>query len=128
MPETQGASAPFLQTAKAPVAALPPPVFEGAPLRPLRLFQPAQLIEVLAEIPEGPPERFRWRRVARRVVCAEGPERIEPEWWRGEATAPSGPRDYYRLEDEKGCRYWVFRQGLYTDPDPPRWYLQGLFA
>ena len=102
--------------------------YAGAPLRPLRLLQPPQPIEVLAELPDGPPERFRWRRVARRVVCAEGPERIEPEWWRGPAVAEAGPRDYYRLEDEKGFRYWVFRQGLYTDATPPRWYVQGLFA
>jgi protein ImuB len=105
-----------------------PPSFAGAPLRPLRLLQPPQPIEVLAELPDGPPERFRWRRVARRVVCAEGPERIEPEWWRGAGIAQAGPRDYYRLEDEKGFRYWVFRQGLYTGEAPPRWYVQGLFA
>jgi protein ImuB len=128
LPEEGCVVEPFLRTAKAPATAPDDPSFDGAPLRPLRLFQPPQLIEVLAEIPEGPPERFRWRRVARRIVCAEGPERMEPEWWRIARIADAGPRDYYRLEDEKGCRYWVFRQGLYTDPDPPRWYLQGLFA
>ena len=104
------------------------PRFAGGPLRPLRLLQPPQPIEVLAELPDGPPERFRWRRVARRVVCAEGPERIEPEWWRRPPDADPGPRDYYRLEDEKGFRYWVFRQGLYSGDTPPRWYVQGLFA
>ena len=104
----------------------PPTQVEGAPLRPLRLFAPPQPIEVLADIPEGPPARFRWRRLARRIVCAEGPERIAPEWWRTDAD--DTVRDYYRLEDENGCRYWVFRQGLYSDASPPRWYLQGLFA
>ena len=92
----------------------------------MRLFAPPQPIEVLADIPEGPPARFRWRRLARRIVCAEGPERIAPEWWRTDAD--DTVRDYYRLEDENGCRYWVFRQGLYGDASPPRWYLQGLFA
>jgi protein ImuB len=128
LPEEAGGLEPFLQAPRAAGMALERPLHDGAPLRPLRLFHPPQQIEVLAEVPEGPPERFRWRRVPRRVVCAEGPERIEPEWWRNLKIANSGPRDYYRLEDEKGCRYWVFRQGLYTDSCPPRWYLQGLFA
>ncbi len=128
LPEEGGGVEPFLRMVKASAAAPEDPLYEGGALRPLRLFHPPHLIEVLAEIPEGPPERFRWRRVARRIVCAEGPERIEPEWWRSPKIAEAGPRDYYRLEDEKGCRYWVFRQGFYTDPDPPRWYLQGLFA
>jgi protein ImuB len=128
LPEEGARAEPWLKPQRKPLVALAPPAYEGAPLRPLRLFHPPQLIEVLAEIPEGPPERFRWRRLARRITCAEGPERIEPEWWRGPDFEAAGPRDYYRLEDEKGCRYWVFRQGLYTDPDPPRWYLQGLFA
>ena len=35
------------------------------------------------------PDRFTWRRVTRRVVKAEGPERIAPEWWR-ESTALAG--------------------------------------
>jgi protein ImuB len=95
-------------------------------LRPLRLFASPQPLEVTAaEIPEGPPARFTWRRVERRIVGAEGPERIEPEWGRegGEARV----RDYYRLEDDKGLRYWVFREGHYGDDPDPRWWLHGLF-
>ena len=88
------------------------------PLRPLRLFRPPQPIEVpLAGLPEGPPARFTWRRVTRTVVRAEGPERLEPEWAREPAVA--GVRDYYRLEDEAGRRYWVFRQGRYDTPSGP---------
>ncbi len=128
LPEESAAAEPYQRPLKRAAAAPPPPSHDGAPLRPLRMFHPPHLIEVLAELPEGPPERFRWRRVARRIVCAEGPERIEPEWWRGLEQMEAGPRDYYRLEDEKGCRYWVFRQGLYGGPEAPRWFLQGLFA
>ena len=53
------------------------------------------------------------------------PGRIEPEWARG----PEGARvrDYYRLEDEKGRRYWVFREGRFGQAATPRWYLHGLF-
>ena len=62
---------------------------------------------------------------------AEGPERIAPEWWR-ELVRSSGsrPRDYYRIEDEDGRRYWVFRAGLYSDSGTnlPAWFLHGVFG
>jgi protein ImuB len=86
-------------------------------------------VAVLAEIPEGPPVRFTWRRVTRRVVKAEGPERIAPEWWR-EFLSKERPRDYYRIEDEDGHRYWLFREGLYRDggDDMPAWFVHGVFG
>ena len=58
------------------------------PPRPCLLLAEPEPLDVLAEIPEGPPARFTWRRVTRRVVKAEGPERIAPEWWR-ELVTPS---------------------------------------
>jgi protein ImuB len=102
------------------------------PPRPCLLFAEPEPVDVLAEIPEGPPARFTWRRVTRRVVKAEGPERISPEWWR-ELVRSSGsrPRDYYRIEDEDGRRYWVFRAGLYQESDAkdlPTWFLHGVFG
>ena len=101
------------------------------PPRPCLLFAEPEPVDVLAEIPEGPPARFTWRRVTRRVVKAEGPERIAPEWWR-ELVRSSGsrPRDYYRIEDEDGRRYWVFRAGLYGDSGTnlPAWFLHGVFG
>jgi protein ImuB len=95
------------------------------PPRPLQLFEPPHSIEALAEVPNGPPLRFRWRRFAHRVVRAEGPERIAPEWWRD----PEGAtRDYWRVEDEEGGRFWLFREGAHAvRPGPPRWFLHGLF-
>lgn len=102
------------------------------PPRPPFLIDPPEPIDVMAGLPEGPPMRFRWRRSLRTVRRAEGPERIAPEWWREiGAGLPSRPRDYYRIEDEAGGRYWVFREGLYrdgADERPPRWYLHGLYA
>ena len=64
---------------------------------------------------------FRWRKIIHRVTRAEGPERIEGEWWRGE----TGMRDYYRVEDGEGRRFWLYREG----PHGPktRWFLHGLF-
>lgn len=104
------------------------------PMRPPFLFTTPEPITVLAEVPEGPPARFTWRRVSHTVAKAEGPERIEPEWWRalGASAKPAPrPRDYYRIEDDRGGRYWVFREGLY-DRDPeagaPAWYVHGLFG
>ncbi len=101
------------------------------PERPIRLFRSPEPIEVPAtEIPEGPPMNFRWRRALYRVARAEGPERIAAEWWRrlpGEEEAPI--RDYYRIEDSEGRRYWLYRQGFYgASQAAPRWFLHGVFA
>jgi protein ImuB len=95
------------------------------PLRPLHLFDPPQPVEVMSPVPDGPPVRFKWRRVTHRVVNAEGPERIEGEWWR---RTGGRVRDYYRVEDEEGRRFWLFRAGHFGELPPPRWYVHGLFA
>jgi protein ImuB len=101
---------------------------ETPPDRPLRLFRQPEPVEVLAEVPEGPPLRFRWRRVVHEVLRAEGPERIAPEWWRVEDRGRL-TRDYFRVEDQSGRRYWLFREGLYgRETASPLWYVHGLFA
>lgn len=98
------------------------------PLRPLHLFEPPQPIDVIAEVPDGPPHRFRWRRVLHEVTRFEGPERIAAEWWK-RADNAGLTRDYYRVEDARGRRFWIFRHGLYgTERDNPAWYVHGLFA
>lgn len=149
--------------------------------RPLRLLETPERVQVLAEVPDGPPRSFRWRRVQRRVIRAEGPERIAPEWALlppSLSRAPAQPidkpwldpkldpradaqqivkvrtelekqlseeesddtsvpirnlpraRDYYRIEDGEGRRYWLFREGLYDDGrgGAPEWYVHGLFS
>jgi protein ImuB len=97
--------------------------------RPVRLFARPEPIEaVVALIPDDPPLHFRWRGQLRRVRRAEGPERLAEEWWRrppGE-TGPADVRDYYRVEDDTGARYWLFRAGLYGAARPPKWWLHGL--
>lgn len=98
------------------------------PLRPVFLFRPPQEIRALAEVPDAPPRLFTWRRQVHKVTRAEGPERIAPEWWRDEEGRAGAIRDYYRLEDEAGRRFWVFRLGLYGEGDQPPWFLHGLFA
>lgn len=116
---------------RTPVRWPEPPVGEP-PMRPIFLFDPPQPVEVIAEVPDGPPHRFRWRRELHEVRLYEGPERIASEWWRrkeGEQPGKGGlTRDYYRIEDVRGRRYWIFRHGLYSEKTDPRWYLHGLFA
>ena len=98
---------------------------QATPPRPLRLFERPEPIEALAEVPDGPPLRFRWRRVLREVAAIEGPERIAPPWWRG----GEGPtRDYFRAEDSFGRRYWLYREGLYGETARPRWFVHGVFG
>ena len=96
------------------------------PLRPIRLLQNPEPIETLASVPDGPPARFRWRRVLHEIAAIEGPERIAPEWWKD---MPALTRDYFRAEDTQGRRFWLFREGLYeTETARPRWFMHGLFA
>jgi protein ImuB len=105
-----------------------PPRPSAWPQRPIRLFRHPEPVDVAAaEVPEGPPLYFQWRRALYRVARSEGPERIAPEWWREEAGTPT--RDYFRVEDEAGRRYWLYRQGLYGAAGAvPRWFMHGLFA
>ncbi len=98
------------------------------PLRPIHLFDPPHRIDVMAEVPDGPPRRFKWRRTMHEVARHEGPERIAAEWWR-RADGAGLTRDYYRVEDVRGRRFWLFRHGLYgAEKAHPDWYLHGLFA
>jgi protein ImuB len=98
------------------------------PPRPLRLFARPEPIETVAEVPDGPPARFRWRHVLHEVAAVEGPERIAMEWWRDE-DGRALTRDYFRVESKQGARVWLYRDGLYERETPmPRWFLHGLFA
>jgi len=103
------------------------PVWQHLGKRPIRLFARPQPIDVTAALPDEPPVLFRWRKVLHRIVRAEGPERISPEWWRGDGDEGAMTRDYYRLESTQGLRFWVFREGTYGGEQPPRWFLHGLF-
>ena len=97
-------------------------------LRPMLIFEHAEPTTVLASVPDGPPIRFTWRKVTRRVLKSQGPERVAPEWW--QLTETAHPRDYYMIEDEQGRRYWLYREGLYgeTGEAQPIWFVHGLSA
>ncbi|WP_246665987.1 DNA polymerase Y family protein [Aquamicrobium sp. LC103] len=128
IPERAVANLPFAKQPTRGKAVPAAAVAEAAPERPIRLFASPEPVEVMAvEVPEGPPLRFRWRRVLHQVARSEGPERIAPEWWHDRADAPT--RDYFRVEDEQGRRYWLYRQGLYgASKEMPRWFMHGIFA
>ena len=106
---------------------------KGAGLRPLigcRLdpIDAPEPIAVIYATPEGVPRRFVWRRAVHDIARVAGPERIAPEWWR--APSKARLRDYYRVEDSAGRRFWIYREGVVGDGrgGAPAWYLHGLFG
>ena len=92
--------------------------------RPLRLLNPPHAILVTAPIPDYPPMSFRYKGTLHKIIKADGPERIEPEWWISEGQH----RDYYYVEDQDGKRYWLFRAGHYDADKNYQWFLHGFFA
>ncbi|MBV8458541.1 MAG: DNA polymerase Y family protein [Acetobacteraceae bacterium] len=96
--------------------------------RPVRLFTPPQPVDALALLPDHPPVAFTWRRKRFRVYRADGPERIRGEWWQSDAEMHS-IRDYWRIEDTEGRRFWLYRSGDGNDSKTGdlRWYLHGMF-
>nr|WP_280519936.1 DNA polymerase Y family protein [Rhizobium cremeum] len=123
-PERASSLAPLSDMVRSAAADVARPVRNE---RPIRLLAHPEPIEVMAEVPDGAPVGFRWRRALHRVARAEGPERLSAEWWVDGEDTP--PRDYFRIEDSAGHRFWLYRQGLYergaTDPG---WFMQGFFA
>jgi protein ImuB len=93
--------------------------------RPSRIIDPPEEVQAMALLPDYPPRSFVWRRVHYRVASADGPERVHGEWWVSDAETAE-LRDYYRVEDEKGRRFWLFRNA--PAPEGTRWWLHGRFA
>jgi protein ImuB len=91
--------------------------------RPIQLLSKPERIEVTAPIPDYPPMLFRYKGKLHKILKADGPERIEQEWWLQQGQH----RDYYRVEDEEGNRYWLFRSGHYNDTNY-QWFVHGFFA
>ncbi len=96
--------------------------------RPVRLLDPPQPVDAMALLPDHPPIAFTWRRMRHRIRRADGPERIAGEWWKRDGEMRS-VRDYFRVEDEDGRRFWLFRRGNGSDADTGdmRWFLHGFF-
>lgn len=96
--------------------------------RPVRLLDPPQPVEAMALLPDHPPVAFTWRRIRHRVRQADGPERIAGEWWKRDGEMRS-VRDYFRVEDEEGHRFWLFRRGDGEErvTGDMHWFLHGFF-
>ncbi len=111
----------------APLAAAPD-IAPAQTERPQRLLDHPEEVRVLYAVPEGPPAQFQWRRRSFRVARYQGPERIAPEWWQDKPGTRL--RDYFKVEDEAGHRFWLYREGLHDDGrgGDPRWFLHGMFA
>lgn len=95
--------------------------------RPLLLLDPPEPVDVIVEMPDKPPAQFTWRNLSHRITRADGPERIAPEWWViGDPQRQT--RDYYRVEDKEGNRFWLYRDGLHDrSGDEPHWFMHGMF-
>jgi protein ImuB len=91
--------------------------------RPARLLSPPEPVHAIAEIPDAPPLFFVWRKERHRVTKADGPERILGEWWVADAERGL-QRDYYRVENTKGERFWLFRDGPAAEGG--RWWIHGV--
>jgi protein ImuB len=92
--------------------------------RPVQLLDKPEIIEATALTPDYPPILFIYKGKKHEVKKADGPERIEREWW----LEPGEHRDYYVAEDQDGRRYWIFRSGHYNGSQQGHWYLHGFFA
>ena len=116
------------QFAASPLSPTPLPQRGEGLMRPQRILDRPEAIDVIYATPEGMPRRFVWRRAVHDIARAEGPERIAPEWWRQPSLARL--RDYYRIEDAEGRRYWIYREGLAGDGrgGAPAWFIHGLFG
>ena len=97
--------------------------------RPSRLLTQPEAIDTVALLPDHPPASFTWRGVRRRVKRADGPERVFGEWWKRDPEL-AVVRDYFRIEDDAGERYWVYGAGDGEDPltGSQRWFLHGIFG
>ncbi|MEO6255403.1 MAG: DUF6504 family protein [Sphingomicrobium sp.] len=122
LPEVASGWSPALDDRPAPD---PCRMREGR-MRPQRLLDQPEAIAVVYATPEGVPRRFVWRRAVHDIARVEGPERIAPEWWR--APSNSRLRDYYRVEDSAGRRFWIYREGVIGDGrgGAPDWFIHGL--
>lgn len=92
--------------------------------RPMQVLALPEEIQASSLIPDYPPMHFRYKNMLHKIVKADGPERIEQEWWLQEGRH----RDYYIVEDEQGQRYWIFRSGHYDAAKTYKWFIHGFFA
>ncbi|RDJ09737.1 DNA repair protein [Rhizobium grahamii] len=126
IPERASVTVPAIDHLSAPKTreGHPPPARSERPIRLLRKAEPMEAFAI--EIPDGAPASFHWRRMQHRVLKSEGPERLATEWWLDGAEVAD--RDYFRIEDDKGRRFWIYRQGHYERDTAQSWFMHGIIA
>jgi protein ImuB len=91
--------------------------------RPPILFSHPEPITTLAMLPDKPPSRIRWRETNLAIISGSGPERIAPEWWRGDLQREIfSERDYFTVQDSSGRWLWVYR-----DNASHAWFVHGVW-
>lgn len=93
-------------------------------LKPVQILPIPEPIQVTAPVPDYPPMLFRYQGEIHKIQRADGPDRIEQEWWIQDGLH----RDYYAVEDQQGRRYWIFRLGHYDENGASEWFIHGFFA
>ncbi|CAL4869311.1 Protein ImuB (plasmid) [Asticcacaulis sp. MM231] len=96
--------------------------------RPQRIYHKPEPIMAMAVMPDYPPRAFTWRGQRYAVACADGPERVQGEWWVN-PREKGKVRDYFILEVDSGERLWVFRtgDGVHGNTGSLAWYIHGKF-
>ena len=88
---------------------------------------------MIALAPDGPPASVFIGKKKLKIALADGPERITPEWWQSNnfhkktRYMSSNTRDYYRVEDVSGKRYWIYKEGIYQHDKTSKWFIHGFF-
>jgi len=124
MPERSARFVPFGERSSSPALSSPPFGAAEGLRRPALLLPSPEAIRAVASVPDGPPMRFVWRRVSYEVKKASGPERIAGDW---RLRHEEKTRDYYRVEDATGRRFWICREGFFGEGESPKWFVHGLF-
>jgi protein ImuB len=123
---TQSAK-PELAVKRYPITADVTDDWPKAHARPVHLLEQPEIIEVTAMLPDYPPKQFKWRHRIHKIKHATGPERMRDEWWRA-ANEIGEIRDYFKVENERGERFWIYRDNRLTQNSTYRWYMHGFFA
>lgn len=91
--------------------------------RPSYMLQTPQEILAIAMLPDKPPSWIKWNHTEYKIVKGYGPERIAPEWWDYKSIAKEEDRDYFKVQEEKGTWFWIFRYN-----DSQKWFVHGIWA
>jgi protein ImuB len=91
--------------------------------RPSILLEHPRRIDTVILTPDGPVVSITDGDTVRPIITTVGPERIAGRWWlMTDPTAAVPQRDYFKLQDDTGRWWWVYRRLL---PQRTEWFLHG---